>query len=75
MSNTDLPPQKSPIDTSNWDDKTFSAPISKRIEKVSQRKMIADAVKPNKLDKKRKNEKTIDIEKIDKQKAVTKSFK
>lgn len=52
MSNVQLPPQKSPTDTSNWDDRAFSAPIATSVGKVKKsierRQMIPNARKRQK---------------------------
>lgn len=47
MSNVELPPQKSPTDTSNWDDRAFSAPkvtsVGKVKKSVARREMVLNA--------------------------------
>jgi hypothetical protein len=47
MSNIELPPQKSPTDTSNWDNKVFTSPTVKSVDKVkksvARREMILNA--------------------------------
>ena len=47
MSDIKLPPQESPTDTSNWDDRVFSTPVvgsvSKVKKSVERREMILNA--------------------------------
>lgn len=47
MSDTKLPPQTSPTDTSNWDNKAFNTPVAnsvgKIIKKKERREMILNA--------------------------------
>lgn len=47
MSDIKLPPQESPTDTSNWDDRTFSTPVASSVSKVKKsverREMILNA--------------------------------
>ena len=49
MSEVKLPPQTSDTDTSNWDDRVFSAPTVKSVSKVKKaierRQMIPNAPK------------------------------
>ncbi len=49
MSDTKLPPQESPTDTSNWDNRAFSAPkvtsVGKVKKSVERREMILNAPK------------------------------
>ena len=49
MSDTKLPPQKSATDTSNWDDKVFTAPVVSSVRKIvknkERREMILNAPK------------------------------
>lgn len=66
MSNVELPPQKSPTDTSNWDDKVFTAPTVKSVDKIkksiARREMIPNA--PQRKHQKRPTLKELGIEKI-----------
>jgi len=47
MSDTKLPPQTSPSDTSNWDNKVFNTPVVKSVGKLiknkERREMILNA--------------------------------
>ncbi len=47
MSDTKLPPQTSPTDTSNWDNKVFTTPVVKSVNKIiknkERREMILNA--------------------------------
>jgi hypothetical protein len=47
MSDTKLPPQTSPTDTSNWDNKVFTTPVAKSVDKIikniERREMILNA--------------------------------
>lgn len=47
MSDTKLPPQTSPTDTSNWDGKVFTTPVVKSVGKIiknkERREMILNA--------------------------------
>lgn len=47
MSDVKLPPQTSPTDTSNWDDKVFTAPVVSSVKKIiknkERREMILNA--------------------------------
>lgn len=65
MSDTKLPPQESPTDTSNWDDRTFSAPIASSVNRVKKsverREMILNA--PQRKRQKRPTLKELGIEK------------
>ena len=49
MSDTQLPPQTSPTDTSNWDNKVFTAPVVKSVDRIiknkEQREMIPNGRK------------------------------
>lgn len=61
MSDTILPPQTSPTDTSNWDNKVFTTPVVKSVGKIikniERRQMILDS--PER--KKQKHPKNPDI--------------
>lgn len=65
MSNVELPPQKSPTDTSNWDDKVFTTPTANSVDKVkksvARREMILNAPQRNR--QKRPSLKELGIEK------------
>lgn len=65
MSNVKLPPQKSPTDTSNWDDKVFTAPVVNSVGKIiknkERREMILNA--PQRKRKKQPTLKELGIEK------------
>lgn len=65
MSDTKLPPQTSPTDTSNWDDRTFSTPVASSVNKVKRsverREMILNA--PQRKRQKLSTFKEIGIEK------------
>lgn len=67
MSDTKLPPQTSPTDTSNWDKKVFTTPVVKSIDKIiknkERREMILDA--PER--KRKRHPKNQDIERLIKQ--------
>jgi hypothetical protein len=49
MSDTELPPQESPTDTSNWDNRSFSEPkitsVGKVKKSIERRTMILNAPK------------------------------
>lgn len=66
MSDTKLPPQTSPTDTSNWDNRAFSAPkvtsVSRVKKSIERRTMILEAPES----KKRVAPKNLDIERIKK---------
>lgn len=66
MSDVKLPPQTSATDTSNWDNKVFTAPVvssvSKIIKNKERREMILNAPKP----KRQKRSKNPDIRRIQK---------
>lgn len=66
MSDTKLPPQASPKDTSNWDNKVFNTPAVKSVEKIiknkERREMILNAPKS----KRARTPKNPDIERITK---------
>ena len=51
MGNVKLPPQTSPTDTSNWDNKVFTAPVVGSVKKINKnkerREMILNAPKSN----------------------------
>lgn len=68
MSDTKLPPQTSPTDTSNWDNKVFTAPVVKSVDKIikniERREMIPNARKTDR----QKRPKSLDIEPIKKRK-------
>ncbi len=36
MSDNKLPPQTSPTDTSNWDDKVFTTPVAKSVDDLKK---------------------------------------
>lgn len=61
MSDVKLPPQTSPADTSNWDNKVFTTPVAKSVDKIKKnkerREMILNAPKR----KSQKRPKSIDI--------------
>lgn len=65
MSNVELPPQKSPTDTSNWENKVFTSPKVKSVDKVkksvARRDMILNA--PQRKRKKQPTFKELGIEK------------
>ncbi len=66
MSDVKLPPQTSATDTSNWDNKVFTAPVvssvSKIIKNKERREMILNAPEP----KRQKRSKNPDIQRIKK---------
>lgn len=68
MSDNKLPPQTSPTDTSNWDNKVFTAPVVKSVDKIikniERREMIPNGRKPDRP----KRNKSLDIEPIKKRK-------
>lgn len=68
MSDIQLPPQTSPTDTSNWDNKVFTAPVVSSVSKVKKsverREMIPNGGKPDSLGQ----PKNKDIERIKKRK-------
>ena len=61
MSDVKLPPQTSPTDTSNWDNKVFTTPVARSVDKIKKnkerREMILNAPKR----KSQKRPKSIDI--------------
>ncbi len=65
MGNAELPPQKSPTDTSNWDDKVFATPTAKSVDKVkksvARRELILNA--PQRKRKEQPTFKELGIEK------------
>jgi hypothetical protein len=65
MSDIKLPPQESPTDTSNWDDRKFSTPIASSVNRVKKsverRQVILNA--PQRKRQKRPTLKELGIEK------------
>ena len=65
MSDTKLPPQTSPTDTSNWDNKAFTTPVTNSVGKIiknkARREMILNA--PERKRQKQPTLKELDIEK------------
>lgn len=68
MSHIKLPPQESPTDTSNWDDKVFNTPMITSVGKVKKsverRQLVLDS--PER--KRQKKTKNLSIERIEKTK-------
>lgn len=52
MSDTKLPPQTSPTDTSNWDNKVFTTPVVKSVDKIIKNKKRREMI-PNAPERKR----------------------
>lgn len=44
MSDAKLPPQTSPTDTSNWDNKVFTAPVVKSVDKIIKNKQRREMI-------------------------------
>lgn len=65
MSETKLPPQTSPTDTSNWDNKAFTTPVTNSVGKIiknkERREMILNA--PQRKRQKQPTLKELGIEK------------
>ncbi|OGL24185.1 hypothetical protein A2791_04800 [Candidatus Saccharibacteria bacterium RIFCSPHIGHO2_01_FULL_46_30] len=65
MSDIKLPPQESPTDTSNWDNRVFNTPVAGSVSKVKKsvqrREMILNA--PQSKCQKRPKLKELDIKK------------
>lgn len=66
MSDTKLPPQTSPSDTSNWDNRVFNTPVVSSVGKIIKNKERRELI-PNAPERKRqRTPKNPEIERIKK---------
>lgn len=61
MSDTKLPPQTSPTDTSNWDNKVFTTPVVKSVDKIIKNKERREIILDSPERKRQKYHKNQDI--------------
>ncbi|MBP6041856.1 hypothetical protein KA529_02460 [Candidatus Saccharibacteria bacterium] len=64
MSDTKLPPQTSPTDTSNWDNKVFNTPVVKSVGKLIKNKERREIILNAPESKRPRTPKNPDIERM-----------
>lgn len=68
MSDTKLPPQTSPIDTSNWDNRVFTTPVVKSVDKIIKNKKRREMIPNGRKSDRPRQPKNSDIEPMKKRK-------